>query len=364
MNSAIIEQFNLLVKQIEAETLNAQVENDVKEMNMHKFRLQSVKNALRVIKKLDFEITDASDVKGLPGIGAGTIKRIKEILETGTLSEIKNKYTKSKQAKIDSIQELEKIIGVGSAIAKKLVTKNNIRSVSDLKKAIANNKIIVSEKVLLGLKYYGVVEGNIPRKEISITEKYLRKIAHEIDDKLEIMICGSYRRGKSAAGDIDVMMYHPKVKTTKQIIHPEKFGLEPYLVNFIDKLTDTGFLLDHMTDKNYNMKYMGFSKFKDDPVRRIDIRFMPMNSLATAMLYFTGPYELNTAMRNAAKKRSMLLNEYGLYKIDKNNENDVRILIKTDTEADVFKALGMEYMTPEERESFSTGKLKKTKDES
>lgn len=358
MNSIIIEQFNLLVKQIEAEYLNAQVENQIKEITMHQFRLKSIKNILGILKKIDFEINDASDLKDIPGIGKGTISRIEEILKTGTLSEIKNKYNKKKQQQIDSIQKLEKIIGIGSAIAKKLVTQYNIRSIAELKKAIKNNQIKVNELVLLGLKYYGVVEGNIPRKEIAITEKYLIKEAHKLDPHLDIMVCGSYRRGKSTSGDIDVLMYHPDVKTIKQITDPKKYNLDPFLEKFIDLLSDKGFLLDHMTDKNYDMKYMGFCKYKNYPVRRIDIRFIPYTSLPTAMLYFTGPYELNTIMRTAAKKRKMILNEYGLYHID---DDGTKTLIKIKTEADVFKILGMNNLTPEEREAYSSGKINKTK---
>src|SRR5437870_3665726 len=113
MNAKIIEQFNMLVKQIEAEYLNAQVENDVKEMTMHKYRLQQIKRVLATLRKLDFEITNISDIKGIPGIGKGTTRRVEEILDTGRLSELKNKYTKEKQATIDSIQELEKVIGIG-----------------------------------------------------------------------------------------------------------------------------------------------------------------------------------------------------------------------------------------------------------
>lgn len=361
MNANIIDQFNQLVKQIEAEYLNAQVENDIKEIKMHKYRLQMIKKILGILRKLDFEIVDPSDVKGISGIGEGTIRRIKEILETGKLSELKSKYGKEKQEKINSIQELEKVIGIGSSIAKKLVIQHNIKSINDLKKAIKAGKIKVSELILLGLKYYGVVEGNIPRKEVSTIEKFLAKEAHKIDPALEIMICGSYRRGKSTSGDIDLLMYHQDVKTTKEIIQPKNYGLDSYLEIFINELTENGFLLDHMTDKNYNMKYMGFCKYKSYPVRRIDVRFVPYNSLPTAMLYFTGPYELNTIMRTAAKKRDMILNEYGLYKIDKNDKNDIKTPVKIKSEADVFKILGMDYLTPEERESFSTGKIKKTK---
>lgn len=364
MNTHIIEQFNLLVKQVQAEYLNAQVENNPKEMTMHQFRLKSIKNALRAIKVLDFEIKDESDVKGVPGIGEGTRKRIKEILTTGTLTELKNKYDKKKQTTINSIQELEKVIGIGSSIAKNLVVKHNIKSIDDLKKAIKTKKITVNDKVLLGLKYYGIHQVAIPRKEIETIEKYLVKETHKIDPKLEIMICGSYRRGKTTSGDIDVLMYHPNIKTMKQILHPDenydsnqkkKFGNDSYLEIFVDNLTNQKFLLDHLTDKHYNMKYMGFCQYKDFPVRRIDIRFIPYNSLGPAMLYFTGPYELNTVMRNAAKKRNMLLNEYGLFKLD---ENEARIALNVKSEADVFKALGMDYLTPEERETFSTGKNK------
>lgn len=356
MNKKIIEQFNLLIKQIQAEYLNARAENNIKEITTHKFRLQSTKKALVAIRNLDFEIIDISDISEIPGIGKGTVKRIEEILEKGVLSEIKNKYDKKKQTIINGIQELEKVIGIGGAIAKKMVTQHNIKNIKDLKKAIKNKKIKVNDAILLGLKYYGIVEVNIPRKEIMAIENFLIKEAHKIDSELDIIICGSYRRGKKTSGDIDVLIFHPNIKTMQHIKQPDKFKLDSYLELFINALTHKGFLLDNLTDKNYYMKYMGFSKYKNNPVRRIDIRFIPYKSLPTAMLYFTGPYELNTIMRIAAKKRDMILNEYGLYKID---ENNIKTPIRIKSEEDVFEILGMGYLTPEERESFSDGKIKK-----
>lgn len=359
MNRIIVEKLNELLKQAKAEYLNAQVENNEKEIINHKHRVQAFSRVLGAIASLDFEIKSTDDIKNIPGIGAGTIKRVKEILETGTLSELKNKYDKKKQSKIDSIQELEQIIGVGPSSAKRLVLQHGIKSIDSLKKAIKSGKIKVNKKILLGLKYYGVVQGNIPRKEIEAIEKYLIKEAHLIDDNLEIIICGSYRRGKKTSGDVDVLMYHPKAKTMKQILQPKAYNLESYLDIYVDKLSNNGFLLDNMTDKNYNIKYMGFCRYKNNPVRRIDIRYIPYNSLPTAMLYFTGPYELNTTMRIAAKKRGMILNEYGLYYVD---DNEVRTNYPIKSEADVFKALGMNYLTPEQRESFSSGINKKIKD--
>ena len=355
MNALIIEQFDKLIAQIQAEYLNAEVEGDAKDIANHKFRLSAVKKVLSAIKKLDFEITNEADLKGISGIGPGTIRRVKEILETGHLSEIESKYGKVKQKKINSIMELEKVIGIGGKFAKKLVTEHKITSIDNLRKAIDKGKLHVNDKILLGLKYYGVVKGSIPRKEITTIKLYLAKIATSINPDLTTMICGSYRREKPTSGDIDVLMYHPLVKYSNYITNPAEYNLEPYLVLFINKLVEKKFLLDHLTDKNYHSKYMGFCQYKNNPVRRIDIRFVPYNSIHTAMLYFTGPHELNTMMRTKAKKRNMILNEYGLYKIDSNgNKHQLPIT----SEADVFEHLGMEYLTPAKRESYSIGKIK------
>lgn len=345
-NKKIVKIFGQLIKQIEAELLNAQMEKNTKEIQSHTYRLRSIKKALTVLKKLDFEITDSDQVKNMNDIGTGTLNRITEILNTGTLAELKNKYDADKQSKIEGIQTLEGVIGIGSAMAKKLVTEYGITNVAELKKAVRDNQIKVSNTVRLGLKYYGKVQGAIPRSEIKQIERYLRKQAKLIDSQLKTIICGSYRRGKSTSGDIDLLIYHPDVQTTEDIDAIKHSHLEL----LVELLTDEGFLLDNMTDKNYKIKYMGFCRLDSNPVRRIDIKYIPFISLPTAMLYFTGPFELNTIMRSRAKKRSMHLNEYGLYRVDDNGEKK---LIPVNSEEDVFEILGMEYLSPEEREEYS-----------
>jgi DNA polymerase/3'-5' exonuclease PolX len=108
------------------------------------------------------------------------------------------------------------------------------------------------------------------------------------------------------------------------------------------------FIVDTISFKN--MKYMGISQYKKYPIRRIDIRYFGYDNLPSAMLYFTGPFELNTHMRRAAKKRNLLLNEYGLYK---NKPGEELKKIKVKSEKEIFERLGMKYLTPEERQKFS-----------
>ena len=37
----------------------------------------------------------------------------------------------------------------------------------------------------------------------------VRELAHTIDSSLEVMACGSYRRGKETCGDVDCLVTHP-----------------------------------------------------------------------------------------------------------------------------------------------------------
>ena len=72
---------------------------------------------------------------------------------------------------------------------------------------------MINDKILLGLKYHGVYQVNIPRKEIDKIYKVLGKIIDGINTKLELSdnekyifeICGSYRREKPTSNDIDVL---------------------------------------------------------------------------------------------------------------------------------------------------------------
>ena len=65
---------------------------------------------------------------------------------------------------------------------------------------------------MLGLKYYGKFEGNIPRKEIDKVYKIFTDIFKNLNKKLNdnekylFEFCGSYRREKDTSGDIDILI--------------------------------------------------------------------------------------------------------------------------------------------------------------
>jgi len=313
-NNKIIKEFEKLVACIK-------LQND-KPTDI--FRLKNIKLALSIITKYPNKITldNLDTFSQLNGIGKGTIERIKEILNKGHLVELENMTFDTKESKIS--EKLEDVIGIGKSKATELINMG-VRSVKDLKDKIKNNEIKISDTIKTGLKYHGVYHENIPRNEIDQIKKFITKI---VDKKYIFSICGSYRRGKDMSNDIDILFTMKEKNSNNN------------LKIIIDELNDKGFLVDSLT-KNNKTKYMGFCKYKDNPIRRIDIRFVKYESFYSALLYFTGSGDFNRNMRSIAKKQGYKLSEYGLMKDNK--------IEKVSSEKDIFTILGMSYVEPNER---------------
>jgi DNA polymerase/3'-5' exonuclease PolX len=347
LNQNIVKEFERLISFIQLEIDNAREKKDIKTATANTFRLKQIKNATTIIKKYPKKLTldNLDDFSQLPGIGKGTIDRIKEIIKSGKLSELEGfEEFEDKDKKI--IEELETIVGVGRATALDFI-KKGIKSVADLKKKIDKEEIEVNDKILLGVKYYGKFMGDIPRKEIDkvykIIDYEINKMnkLYKLDDtnKYIFEICGSYRREKPTSGDIDVLISKLGSKMDKDdgINHLDRFIKrlkEPLKLNDNKPL-----LVDDITDKYYETKYMGFAQYKDNPFRRIDVRFIPYDAYHSALLYFTGSADLNQKMRKIAKKLELKLSEYGL--TDKEGKK-----IPITSEYDVFKILKIEYLPP------------------
>lgn len=341
MNTSILDEFNRLIAFIQEDIDKLTAEKNVKALTANQFRLKIIKNIFNILKNYPNKITinNYMELKEINGIGKGTIDRIKEILLSGKLLELGN-FVDSKKEKKKSIDDLESVVGIGHVNAIELYNKG-ITSVKQLKKKVKDGSIEVNEKIELGLKYYGKFEGNIPRKEIDKVYKIFKDIFKNLNKKLKpeeqyiFEFCGSYRREKPVSGDIDILISKMgKLKEeTNYLSNIIKLLKEP-----IKKNEDEPLLIDDLTELG-TTKYMGFGKYLDNPIRRIDIRFIPYQSYFSALLYFTGSAELNKKMRQIAKLKKLKLSEYGLFK-----ENGDKININE--ERDVFNILEIEYLVP------------------
>ena len=328
-NKLIVSKFKELIELLKIE-VNLIYDQETKTVN--EFRVDALERNCNVISKMSKVITKSDDVKTIKGFGKGTLTRIQEILDTGSLKEIVNLKRKIKKMyKIHLlVEELSNVIGIGSITAIRLISKWNITSLTDFKKRVKNKQIEVNDKIALGLKYEGRFEKTIPRKLI---EKIYSKIKKSIN--INSIVCGSFRRGYATSHDIDLLLWDESLITQDDVRDSDK------LSKCIKKLKKANIVTDDITSDQVKTKYMGFCTYKNK-LYRIDIRLIAFESLYTAIAYFTGSYETNIKMRNRAKKLAYKLSEYGLF-----NVMGKRMLVES--EEHLFQRLRMKYLEPYER---------------
>jgi DNA polymerase/3'-5' exonuclease PolX len=329
----IIEEFKKLQQQIIFDIDNTSGLTKLK----NQYRLKSISLSLKILEKYNKDTITPDDFKNIikiKGIGKGTIRRIKEIIDTGKLSEVK--ITESDKQYLKMIEELEDVYGIGRITAYNLFKEYKIKSIQELIDKVHKKEILVSENIIKGLKYVNNLDIKIPRSDILDISEYLLNIMFKIDINLFGTVCGSYRRLKETSGDVDFIIIHNNYKTNKDKLQ----------INYIDlvikKLIEENFIIDSLTRTDVKTKYMGIFKWKNSMPRRIDIRLFPLESYYSALLYFTGSKDFNKQMRLNAISHDYTLNEYGLY--DEKNK-----MFKVNSEKEIFDLLNMEYITPDKR---------------
>jgi len=315
MNKQIIEQLLLLATQFKQDG--------------NTFKASALFKGLSIIKELDYEIEDITQIEKIKGIGKGICKRVNEVLETGKLSELNNKVDKKK-----IIEELTSVFGIGVKIANKYMNEFNIKNITELKEAHDKSIIKLTDEMLIGLKYIDDLRRRISYIDIKNIESVLQNLLKQYYPELIMKICGSYRRVRETSGDIDILLTCKEPKCND------------YLRKVVDLLTEKTYLVDHLTKKGLT-KYMGICHLFNGQYVRIDIRYIKYDSFAPALLYFTGSGGLNRKMRELANTQGYTINEYGVYKyVDKKKGDEISVK----TERDIFELIGMEYLNPRERE--------------
>lgn len=319
--SIIIDEFKLLITKLKNDIALLE---DKKAANAINFK---VRNFIKVIKSLETfpqdEINNSNELKELDGFGKGTLTRIDEILNKGILAEAHIEISSEDAMTAKRIDDLMSITGIGPVKATDL-NKEGI-TLEILLKAFDKTEIekySLTHHQLIGLKYYKQFKKRIPRIKIDkintkiqkLLSKYLKlktknKTEHKNDTDIEAIICGSYRRGATESGDIDVLISGSD----------NTFDL----IDFVKFLTDEEFITDHLTEKG-TTKFMGVC----DKVGgyRIDIRFIPRESFGAALMYFTGSKAFNTLVRAEALRQGYTLEEYGLYPLTEEVVEDEKTL--------------------------------------
>ena len=127
-NSDIADIFNKLADTLEIEGAN-------------EFRVRAYRNAARVVNDLPQAISAMLDrgesLLALPGIGKDLEGKIKEIIETGTLSQL----TEEEKRLPPGLRALMKIGGLGPKRVRALYEQLGIATISELKEAALGGRI-------------------------------------------------------------------------------------------------------------------------------------------------------------------------------------------------------------------------------
>lgn len=294
--------------------------------NYDTFRVKSYVTCIKSLKTLenDGQLNEKT-FSTLKGIGKGFQEKIRQIIDTGTCHDydkIKNNTGLSTKALFLQIH------GVGPQCANKMI-KAGLKTIEDVEK---NKDEYLNDVQKKGLRWFNDIQQRIPYKEIQEHEKYLKQILYGIDPQSELTIAGSYRRKKKDSGDIDLL-----IKANSRKVYDE----------YIDCLTDNGYLLDELA--RGNKKYMGMGTIdlnkEKKRSRRIDIMYTKPEEYPFAVLYFTGSGDFNQRMRNELVERGYTMNEYGVKHLDTKKKVDYKFL----SEKDIFQYFDYEYIEPENR---------------
>lgn len=299
-------------------------------LNENQFKIRAYHNASRAISVLEEDINTIVAEKRLgeiPGIGEALTEKITEFVTTGKLD-----YLEELKKKIpEGLLQMLRIQGLGPRKVKKIYDTLKITTLEDLAKACQGNKIAVLEgfgektqaNILRGIGFLQEHSGQyLYSAALAWAEEIVAELK-KIKDVQEITVAGSLRRVKELVKDIDILV---SAERSEKIV--EKFVTLPN-VEAVNAQGDTKAAITLKSGIN------------------VDLRVIKPKEFAHGLQHFSGSKEHNVVLRGLAKKLGYKMNEYGLFKGEKN------LLCKS--EAEIYAKLGLSYIPPELREN--TGEI-------
>ncbi len=283
------------------------------------FKIRAFNRAADTIERMSSPaaLMSEDDLNLVPGIGSAIAKKVRDIVETGTCNELEELRAKVPP----SLLELLKLEGVGPKTIAVLWKKMNIQSVEDLEKAASGRRIRAlkgfgekkEQGFLKAIALYRAAGGRMNRLE---AEAVVDKLTGSLTPGTWV-VAGSYRRGKSTIGDIDIVSTElPSV-------------VNPKLRKSVDEVIDEG-------ERRTSVRVLG---------QRVDIRFTRERDQGAMLVYLTGSKEFNIHLREVAIESGLKVNEYGI------EERADGKLHEFASEQDMFAYLGLQYIRPELREN-------------
>lgn len=347
------------------------------------FRSRGYNLAKIGIERYPFEIESGSQAqREVANVGPSIARKIQTILDTGTLSGV---YESPEFEK--NLDYLSRCHNVGTYTARRWCNMG-LRTFSDVSNKLPRD-LQNDWPILFGWSYYQDWSIPIPREECTAIWEVVRAELQRVDPKCQVEIQGSYVRGASTSGDVDMLfykegcdditelattmeelairLYHKKyVKCFLQLtpricdvflgdIH-ERFSkchLKDTSITAASELMKKFYLgfklslpnrpnLGNGYALNPDDQFMSLSEPSGNPCRRVDFFCCKWSQIGASRLQWTGPKEFNRLLRMVAMEKGMKLTPHGLFR-------EGNVLLESFDENKIFELLGEPYSSPLER---------------
>jgi DNA polymerase (family 10) len=272
----------------------------------------------------------------IPGIGDTLRDKITTLVTTGSLPF----YEELKKKVPAGLLEMMRIQGLGPKKVKALHDQLGIDTLDKLKEACEDDRVAglrgfgakTQQKILEGLQFLNEMGGRVRLDQALRVADGLVEGLRGLAGVERIEVCGSIRRRKETVKDIDILVSSDAEPGPIM----ERFVGLPGVVQVTGQGTTKSSIIVQKVMPSGNRITMN-----------ADLRVVSTAQFPFALHYFTGSKEHAKAMRVKAIQHDLKLNEYEL-------AGEGRSVPCRD-EADIFRALGMDYIAPELRED--TGEM-------
>ncbi|RMZ91776.1 hypothetical protein DV736_g973, partial [Chaetothyriales sp. CBS 134916] len=305
-----------------------------------KWRNLGYRKAVTALRYQQTPVRTKQDALLIRGIGESIADKIEEISTTGHLRKLE-------MAKADPHEQcliiFMGIYGAGLKQARRWLSQGH-RTLEGL---LYNAELTPNQKI--GVEHYEHFQARIPREEVRRHAAIVGEVLSSVDPGLQVIIGGSYRRGKADCGDIDLLI----TKADASLDHIRKL-----MTQFaIPELKKRGFLKAELSvsqSHDNGSKWHGASVLPNSSAwRRLDMLYVPWDERGAAMIYFTGNDIFNRSVRLLASWRGMRLNQHGLYENVMRGRGRTKItegkVLEGKDEKKIFELLGVPWRPPEHR---------------
>ena len=297
------------------------------------FRTNAYHNGARAIQQLEEDlgvVIRAGRLGDVPGIGATLREKITTLVTTGSLPF----YDKLKAEIPAGLVEMLRIPGLGPKKVKALHEALEIDTLDKLREACESGKVAklkgfgakTQEKILEGLKFVAELGNRVRLDQALWIAEGVADAIRALPGVIRMEVCGSIRRRRDTCKDIDLL-----VSSDAPGPIMDAFVSLPGVIKITGQgPTKSSVVVQKVTASGTRI------------TMNADLRVVPDVHFPFALHYFTGSKEHNIAMRRRALELDLTLNEYELAGAGRT--------IACKTEADIYRALGFDYVPPELRE--------------